>query len=87
VAPDSHAAVVISVTDKGKGIAPQDQARVFQLFVRLERDVHSSIRGSGLGLYISYRLIAAMGGKIWIESQGIPGEGTTFHLQLPEAYG
>jgi signal transduction histidine kinase len=87
VAPDSHAAVVISVTDKGKGIAPQDQARVFQLFVRLERDVHSSIRGSGLGLYISSRLIAAMGGKIWIESQGIPGEGTTFHLQLPEAYG
>jgi signal transduction histidine kinase len=86
VATDSNSAVVISVTDKGKGIAPQDQARVFQLFVRLERDVHSSIRGSGLGLYISYRLIEAMGGKIWIESQGIMGEGTTFHIQLPEAY-
>ena len=85
VATDSNSNVVISVTDKGKGIAPQDQARVFQRFVRLERDRHSSIRGSGLGLYISYRLIEAMGGKIRIESKGIPGEGTTFHIQLPMA--
>jgi len=85
VATDSNSNAVISVTDKGKGIAPQDQARVFQRFVRLERDRHSSIRGSGLGLYISYRLIEAMGGKIRIESKGIPGEGTTFHIQLPMA--
>jgi signal transduction histidine kinase len=85
VATDSNSNVVISVSDKGKGIAPQDQARVFQRFVRLERDRHSSIRGSGLGLYISYRLIEAMGGKIRIESKGIPGEGTTFHIQLPMA--
>jgi signal transduction histidine kinase len=79
----SHSTVIISVTDRGKGIAPQDQSRVFQRFVRLERDRSSSTPGSGLGLYISYRLIEAMGGKIWIESQGIAGEGTTFHIQLP----
>ncbi|MFL5697687.1 MAG: sensor histidine kinase [Ktedonobacteraceae bacterium] len=85
VATDSNSSVVISVTDEGKGIAPQDQARVFQRFVRLERDRLSSIRGSGLGLYISHRLIEAMGGKIRIESKGIPGEGTTFHIQLPMA--
>jgi signal transduction histidine kinase len=83
VVADSRSAVVISVTDKGKGIAPEDQSRVFQLFVRLERDINSNIRGSGLGLYISYRLIEAMDGKIWIESKGIPGEGTTVHIQLP----
>jgi len=83
LATDSNSAAVISVTDKGKGIAPQDQARVFQLFVRLERDIESPIRGSGLGLYISRRLIETMGGKIWIESEGIPGEGTTLHIQLP----
>jgi signal transduction histidine kinase len=82
-ATDSPSEAVISVTDKGKGIAPQDQARVFQRFVRLERDMNSPIRGSGLGLYISQRLIEAMGGKIWIESKGIAGEGTTFHIQLP----
>ena len=83
IATDSHSTVIISVTDRGKGIAPQDQSRVFQRFVRLERDRSSSTPGSGLGLYISYRLIEAMGGKIWIESQGIAGEGTTFHIQLP----
>src|SRR6266568_9195077 len=78
IATDSNAEVIIGVTDKGKGIAPRDQARVFQRFVRLERDMNSSIRGSGLGLYISYRLIEAMDGKIRIESKGIAGEGTTF---------
>ncbi|GHO87826.1 sensor histidine kinase [Dictyobacter formicarum] len=77
--------VVISITDKGKGIAPQDQARIFQRFYRLESDMNSPIRGSGLGLYISRRLIEAMGGKIWIESRGIPGEGSTFHILLPMA--
>jgi len=77
--------VVISISDKGKGIAPEDQTHLFQRFVRLERDVNSPIRGSGLGLYISRRLLEAMGGKIWLESQGIPGEGSTFHIQLPMA--
>ena len=77
--------VVISISDKGKGIAPQNQAQLFQRFVRLESDINSPVRGSGLGLYISRRLIEAMGGKIWIESKGIPGEGSTFHIQLPAA--
>ena len=85
VVTDSSSDVVISVTDKGKGIAPYDQARLFKRFVRLESDINSPVRGSGLGLYISRRLVEAMGGKIWIESKGIPGEGTTFHIQLPMA--
>ena len=53
--------------------------------MRLEDDLNSPVRGSGLGLYISRRLVEAMGGKIWIESKGIPGEGSTFHVQLPMA--
>lgn len=77
--------VVISISDKGKGIAPHDQIHLFQRFVRLESDVNSPVRGSGLGLYISRRLIEAMGGKIWIESKGIAGEGSTFHIRLPAA--
>lgn len=75
--------VVISIADKGQGITLEDQAHLFERFVRLERDINSPIRGSGLGLYISRRLIAALGGEIWIESSGIPGEGSTFHIQLP----
>ncbi len=78
--------VVISVSDKGQGITPQEQAQLFQRFVRLERDVNSPVRGSGLGLYISRRLVEAMGGKIWIESSGIPGEGSTFHIMLPAGH-
>ncbi len=77
--------VVISVSDRGLGIAPQYQEHLFQRFVRLERDINSPIRGSGLGLYISRRLIEAMEGRIWVESSGIPGEGSTFHIQLPMA--
>lgn len=78
-------AIIISVTDRGKGIKPEDQARLFQRFVRLESDLNSTVRGSGLGLYISRRLIEAMQGKIWIESTGVPGMGSTFHIQLPLA--
>ncbi len=77
--------IIISIADKGKGILPQDQANLFQRFFRLEADMNSPIRGSGLGLYISRRLIDAMGGKIWIESSGVAGEGSIFHIQLPMA--
>ena len=77
--------VVISVIDKGQGIAPDEQKSLFQRFVRLERDLNSSVRGSGLGLYISRRLVEAMGGNIWVESSGIPGEGSAFHFRLSPA--
>ena len=80
---DKAPSALVSITDKGNGIKPWDQARLFQRFVRLESDLNSSVRGSGLGLYISRRLIEAMDGKIWIESSGIPGAGSTFHFQLP----
>jgi signal transduction histidine kinase len=82
---ESEKSVVISISDKGKGVAPQDQAHIFQRFYRLESDMNSPVRGSGLGLYISRRLVEAMGGKIWIESRGVPGEGSTFHILLPMA--
>ncbi|HZO74303.1 MAG TPA: ATP-binding protein [Ktedonobacteraceae bacterium] len=83
---DNELYVIISIADKGKGVPLEDQANLFQRFFRLESDLNSPIRGSGLGLYISRRLIEAMNGKIWIESKGIPGEGSTFHIQLPCAH-
>jgi signal transduction histidine kinase len=79
---DSPHSVIINVTDKGKGIPPHEQARLFERFVRMERDINSSVRGSGLGLYICRRLLETMDGKIWLESSGIPGEGSTFYIQL-----
>lgn len=77
--------VLISITDKGNGICPEEQEHIFERFYRMESDMNSPVRGSGLGLYISRRLIEAMKGKIWVESKGIAGEGSTFHIQLPIA--
>lgn len=73
--------VVVSVTDRGDGIAPEDQTRLFQKFVRLARSLTTSVRGTGLGLWICHQYIAAMGGDIWVES--VVGEGSTFSFCLP----
>jgi signal transduction histidine kinase len=73
---------VVSVTDQGPGVAPEDIARLFQRFSRLESAVASSVKGLGLGLYISRRLVEAHGGRIWAESSG---SGATFAFALPLA--
>lgn len=77
--------VTILVRDFGLGIPAEDQDRLFERFVRLVRDINSPTRGAGLGLYISKQLIEAMGGRIWVESSGIPGEGSTFAFTLQAA--
>ena len=79
--------VRISVKDNGPGIAPEDIPSLFEKFVRLKRDISSSIRGNGLGLYISKQLVEAMGGRIWVESSGIEGQGSRFCFTLPAATG
>ena len=74
--------VTLQVRDYGLGVLPADQDRLFERFVRLERDMNSPVRGAGLGLYISKRLVEAMGGRIWVESSGKPGEGSIFAFTL-----
>lgn len=75
--------VVICVRDHGPGIPAEDLPLLFEKFVRLKRDLTGSVRGTGLGLYISKRLIEAMEGRIWVESSGVPGEGSCFCFTLP----
>ena len=75
--------VIIAVKDWGPGIGAQDQGRLFTKFMRLDSALNSIQRGAGLGLYLCRQLTEAMGGRIWIESQGIPGEGSTFVVALP----
>lgn len=76
-------AIVISVKDAGSGIPPEELPLLFGRFVRLQRDISGSVRGSGLGLYLSKQLVEKMGGSIWVESSGIAGEGSCFCFILP----
>jgi signal transduction histidine kinase len=76
---DADTAVLI-VADQGKGIASEDQTRIFEKFERVDP---SEPGGSGLGLYISRRLARAMGGDIVVDSA--PGQGARFVLTLPAA--
>ena len=66
------------VADQGKGVAPEDQARIFEKFERVDP---SEPGGTGLGLYIARRLARAMGGDISLDSK--PGQGARFTFTLP----
>jgi len=72
--------VVAIVADQGKGVAPEDHARIFEKFARVDP---AEPGGSGLGLYIARRLARAMGGDITVDSA--PNEGARFVLTLPVA--
>jgi PAS domain S-box-containing protein len=82
---DAAAGVVrVRVSDTGRGIAPDQHARVFEPFVQVDRQQrHASQQGVGLGLAISRNLARGMGGDLTVEST--PGAGSTFTLTLPAA--
>jgi PAS domain S-box-containing protein len=76
--------VVISVRDRGLGIPPDEQERVFERFYRIAgQPAHRRIRGNGLGLFLVQSIVEAHGGTIWIESTGVAGDGTTVYMLLP----
>ncbi|HEX4593738.1 MAG TPA: ATP-binding protein [Bryobacteraceae bacterium] len=72
--------VVVSVADRGPGIAEEEQSRIFEKFYRAEASRHQ-IPGAGLGLVIAREIIHVHGGEIWVESK--PGEGAIFRFSLP----
>lgn len=73
--------VVVSVVDTGIGIAPEQQARVFERFYRVDRARSRDMGGTGLGLAIVKHLTQAFGGTVTLESQ--LGKGSKFHVRLP----
>jgi signal transduction histidine kinase/CheY-like chemotaxis protein len=75
--------VQISVSDTGIGIAPTEQENAFQAFRQLASSERQPLNGVGLGLAISKDFVDMHGGSIWVESRGIPGEGTTFYFTIP----
>lgn len=72
---------LVSVQDRGAGIAIDDQDRVFERFYRADKGLTQTAGGFGLGLYIARRLAEAMGGGLVLSSR--PGEGSTFSVSLP----
>jgi signal transduction histidine kinase len=74
---DGRARLVVK--DSGMGIAPEDQARIFERFERATTD--KRVHGLGLGLWISREIVESHGGRIQVHSS--PGEGSTFTIELP----
>jgi signal transduction histidine kinase len=72
--------VLFAVSDRGPGIAAEDQERIFELFYRTPEGARAA-EGSGLGLAITRRLVRAMSGRIEVSST--PQEGSTFVVTIP----
>ena len=75
--------IQVDIKDDGIGIAPEDQERVFERFFRGENPLVLATGGTGLGLSIVLQLVEMHHGRIWLESTGIPGEGSVFSFVLP----
>jgi PAS domain S-box-containing protein len=72
----------ITVMDTGIGIKLNDQQRVFNEFEQVDSSYGRQQQGTGLGLALTKRLVEMHGGKIWVESEGIEGKGSTFSFLI-----
>ncbi|MFN0162369.1 MAG: ATP-binding protein [Burkholderiales bacterium] len=77
----NDAAIEVSVSDTGIGIAPEDQPKVFEEFVQVGSNYATKREGTGLGLPLARRFVELHGGRMWLTST--PGTGSTFFFSLP----
>jgi signal transduction histidine kinase len=82
-AQETEGEVAVEVSDTGIGIAPEDQAHIFDKFYRVKSTQVSGIEGTGLGLAIVKSIVEGHSGRVWVESE--PGQGSTFGFALPVA--
>jgi PAS domain S-box-containing protein len=73
----------IDIKDNGIGIKPEDAKRIFERFFRGEDPLVLESSGNGLGLAITQQLIEMHHGRIWMKSNGVPGDGSVFSFTLP----
>ncbi|MBI5570391.1 MAG: PAS domain-containing protein [Desulfomonile tiedjei] len=74
--------LVFTVSDTGIGLAPHDQARIFDEFVQVNSSYARREQGTGLGLALTRNLVQLHGGGIWVESDGL-GKGSKFFFSIP----
>ncbi|GIK66728.1 MAG: hypothetical protein BroJett018_45220 [Chloroflexota bacterium] len=79
---DEHV-LTLSVSDTGQGIPAHELNRVFEEFYQVDGNFSRKNGGTGLGLALSKQFIIQHGGRMWIESEGIPGQGATCSFTLP----
>jgi signal transduction histidine kinase len=72
---------VISVSDEGEGIPPEDRERIFEKFGQVESRSAGRKMSTGLGLTFCKLAVEAHGGRIWVDSE--IGKGSTFHFTIP----
>jgi signal transduction histidine kinase len=77
--------VVFTVKDRGAGIPAEQRGLLFKQFSRLPATDRDGGAGSGLGLYISRKIVEAHGGRIWVDSE--VGQGSSFSFSLPRYAG
>jgi signal transduction histidine kinase len=73
--------VTVAITDRGVGIAADEQEKIFEKFYRVSTGLVHDVKGSGLGLSLVKHIVVAHRGKIIVRSK--PGEGSAFTIQLP----
>ena len=73
--------VQLFVRDTGPGIPAEDVPHLFQKFYRVDNSATRTIGGTGLGLFICFKIIELYNGRIWVESE--VGKGSTFYINLP----
>jgi signal transduction histidine kinase len=79
--PGAGGVVTVAVSDTGIGIAPEDQAAIFEEFRQVGRDDARKQEGTGLGLTLAKKFVELHGGRIGVQSQ--VGQGSTFSFTLP----
>jgi signal transduction histidine kinase len=77
--------VCLTVADTGIGIPVEEQEKVFDRFYQVDGSERRAYRGAGLGLSICRHIVERHNGRIWVESEGVAGRGSRFHIELPIA--
>jgi len=80
-ARDKGEFLMVSVSDDGIGVPPQDREKIFERFYRASNRSEVNAPGTGLGLAIAREVVGKHGGKIWFDSE--PGQGTVFRFVVP----
>ena len=78
---EGGAAITVTVSDEGIGVAPEHIEQLFDRFYRVDNSLARTTKGVGLGLFICRSVVEAHGGRIWVESE--PGAGSRFRFTLP----